>query len=85
MRYALNLAEDGRILSVSYYNEHTPKDAVLVDEKPEGNVSDYRYVDGKYIYDPLPEPEPPAAEPSYEERIEELEEALAMLLSGVVE
>lgn len=83
MKYTLNLADDGRILSVTY-EKYAPADAVLVDELPEGNVADYRW-NGEYIHDPLPEPEPPASEPSYEERIAELEEALALLLSGVTE
>ena len=84
MRYALNLAEDGRILSATY-EKYAQADAVKVDELPEGNVADYLHVDGEYIYDPLPEPELPASNISQEERIAELEEALAMLLSGVTE
>lgn len=61
MKYALNLAEDGRILSVTF-EKYASADAVLVDELPEGNVSDYRYVDGEFIHDPLPEPEQPEVE-----------------------
>ena len=61
MKYALNLAEDCRILSVTY-EKYASADAVLVDELPEGNVSDYRYVDGEFIHDPLPEPEQPEVE-----------------------
>lgn len=57
IKYALNLAEDNRILSATYA-KHAPKSAVLVDELPEGNIADYRYVDGEYVYDPLPEPDP---------------------------
>ena len=53
MKYALNLAEDGRILSATY-EEFAPADAVLVDELPEGNIADYRHVDGVYIHDPIP-------------------------------
>ena len=53
MKYALNLAEDGRILSATY-EEFAPADAVLVDKLPEGNIADYRYVEGEYIYDPIP-------------------------------
>lgn len=53
MKYALNLAEDGRILSITYeqfaYNNMT-----IVDTLPEGNYYDYLYIDGEYIYDPLP-------------------------------
>lgn len=53
MRYALNLAEDGRILSATY-EKYAPADAVLVDELPEGNLYEYRYVDREYVYDPIP-------------------------------
>lgn len=63
MRYALNLADDGRILSATY-EKYAPADAVLVDELPDGNVADYRYVDGEFIHDPLPEPEQPKHEPT---------------------
>lgn len=84
MKYALNLADDGRILSVTY-EKFAPADAVLVDELPEGNVADYRYVNGEYVYDPIAVEEPTEPKVSQEERIAELEEALAMLLSGVTE
>lgn len=83
MKYALKLAEDGRILSATFA-KYAGSDAALVDELPEGNVADYLYVAGEYIYDPLPEPETPAT-PTQEERIADLEEALALLLSGVTE
>jgi hypothetical protein len=63
MRYALNLGEDGRILSVTF-EKYASEGMPIVEELPEGNVADYRYVDGEYIYDPLPVPEPPAVEPT---------------------
>jgi hypothetical protein len=68
MKYALNLAEDGRILSVTF-EKYAPEDAVLVDELPEGNVADYRYVDGAYVYDPIPV-EPVEEKPSQLDIIE---------------
>ena len=58
MKYALNLDTDGRILSATY-EEYAPADAVLVDELPEGDISEYLYADGRYVYDPLPKPEQP--------------------------
>ena len=85
MKYALNLADDGRILSACFVSEYTPADSVFVDELPEGDVSEYLYVNGQYEYNPLPKPEQPEAQPTDAERITELEEALAMLLSGVTE
>ena len=76
--YALNLAEDGRILSATF-PQYAPKDAVTVDVLPEGNVADYRYVDGEFVHDPLPVPEEPEVGPTTEERITALEEENAML------
>lgn len=52
-KYALKLAEDGRILFATY-PEYAPQDSVMVDTLPEGDISNYRYVDGEYIYDPIP-------------------------------
>lgn len=57
MSYALNLAEDGRILSATY-PEFAPKDAVTVEVIPEGDISEYLYVDGQYVHAPIPVPEP---------------------------
>ena len=53
MNYALNLAEDGRVLSVTF-EKYATVNAVIVEELPEGDVSSYRYVDGEFIYDPVP-------------------------------
>jgi hypothetical protein len=83
MKYALNLAHDGRILSATY-PKYAPQDAVVVDALPEGDLHDYRYVDGEFIYDPIPVEEV-EEEPSLEEQVAELREALDMLLTGVTE
>ena len=56
MNYALNLAEDGRILSATY-PQYAPLDAVLVDTLPEGDISEYIYRDGEYIHDPVKQEE----------------------------
>ena len=58
MKYALNLGEDNRILSATY-EKYAPANAVLVDELPAGNIADYLYQDGAYVYDPLPVPVEP--------------------------
>lgn len=56
--YALNIAEDGRVLSATF-SQYAPGEAVQVLVLPEGNIVDYIYKDGKFIYDPLPKPEEP--------------------------
>ena len=60
--FALTLAEDGRILS-STYAKYASADAVLVEKLPDGVSYEYCYVDGDYVYDPLPKPEPVEPEP----------------------
>lgn len=40
---------------------------VVVDTLPDGDVTDFLYVDGEYVYDPLPEPEEPESEPTTED------------------
>lgn len=82
--FALNLSEDGRILSATFF-EYAPAGAVLVDELPEGNIADYLCQYGQYVYDPLPEETQREPEQTPEERIAELEAALDLLLSGVTE
>lgn len=70
----LKLGDDRRVLSAAWYKV-PPKGAVIVPRSalPSGGVSDYRYVDGAFVYDPLPEPEPEIPAPTAEERITELE------------
>ena len=58
--YALNLAEDGHVLSATY-PQYAPADATIVETLPDGDISDYLYVNGEYVYDPLPKPEEPEA------------------------
>lgn len=69
--YALNLDTDGRILSACiclagqmYEN--------IVDTLPDGDdITEYKYVNGGYVYDPLPEPEPPEPqEPTADELLD---------------
>ena len=52
MKYALNLAENGRILSATY-SQFAPVDAVIVEALPEGDISDYFYIDNNFIYEPI--------------------------------
>ena len=56
MKYALNLAEDGRILSATY-DKYAPINAVLVYALPEKNIADYIYQNGEFVYEPLPKAE----------------------------
>ena len=69
--YALNLDTDNRILSATF-EEYATDDMPKVETLPEGDITDYLYVDGKYIYGPLPEPEPTPTEPTADEVLDVL-------------
>lgn len=67
--YALNIAEDGRILSATY-EKYAAEGMPVVDSLPTGktieenDISNYKYIDGEFVYDPLPKPPEPEPEPS---------------------
>lgn len=55
--YSLNLDKDGRILSACVCLDGFEYENI-VNTLPDGNIVDYKYIGGKYIYEPLPkEPE----------------------------
>ena len=86
MKYALNLAEDGRILSATFEQFVADRNAV-VDTLPEGDISEYRYIDGEFVHDPLPAPEAAEQEPTTEEVLLEIaadhEARICMMELGV--
>lgn len=69
--YALNLAEDNRILSATF-EQYATEDMPKVETLPDGDITDYLYVDGQYVYEPLPEPEPTPTEPTADEVLDVL-------------
>lgn len=69
MKYALNLAEDGRILSVTY-ETYAAAGMPLVETLPDGDITDYKYVNSEYVYDPLSKPEPQPEEPTADELLD---------------
>ena len=83
-RFALNLGEDGRVLSATF-EKYAPASSVLVAELPEGNLSDYRYQDGEFVCDPLPEPEPELEAPSQLDRVEAQVVYTAMMTDPLLE
>ena len=68
--FALNLNTENRILSACIVLPSTPKTMPRVETLPDGNVTDYLYVNGEYVYDPLPVPPEPTPEPSASELID---------------
>lgn len=66
IRYALSLDETNRVTSYTF-DKYADGEAIIVDTLPDGNVTDYKYIKGEYVYDPLPKPEPQPTEPTVEE------------------
>ena len=83
--YALNLGAGGRVLSVTW-PKYAPSDAPKVETLPEGNTCDYLYVDGEFIYDPLPEePEPEDPMDTLQKKVISLQEQNDTLLECLLE
>ena len=84
MKYALNLSKDRRILSVTY-EEYAVKNMPIVEELPDGDVTDYIYnEDGTYTYSPIPE-EPKIVAPTQLDRIEAQIAYTAMMTDTLLE
>ena len=83
-KYALNLAEDGRVLSATYERFAAPG-AVLVEAIPEGNLADYRWQDGVFVLDPLTDTEPEPETPSQLDRVEAQVVYTAMMTDTLME
>ena len=83
-RYGLTLDENSRIVSATA-QRYAPEGAIIVDELPKGNLHDYLYIDGEFVYDPLPIPDEPEPQPTQEDRIAALEAELlaTKILLGV--
>lgn len=73
--YALNLDTDNRILSTTF-GKYAPPEQPRVDTLPDGDVYEYKYIDGEYVHDPLPEPEPIEPEPTADELLNAISRGL---------
>nr|DAU75655.1 MAG TPA: hypothetical protein [Caudoviricetes sp.] len=83
--YSLNLDTDGRVLAVCECLDGVEYD-IAVEAFPDGNVRDYKYINGEFIHDPLPKPEKePTAEEDALSMIVDHEYRLTLLELGVTE
>ncbi len=69
--FSLNLDKNGQILS-STFSAFAPN-GVLVPSLPDGDIADYKYINGEFVLEPLPKPEPPAPTQTTDERLKTLE------------
>lgn len=71
MKYALNIGKDNRILSATY-EKYATQGMPIVSTLPDGDITDYLYVNGENVYDPLPKPPEPTPEPTADEILDAL-------------
>lgn len=85
--FVLDLTEDNHVAMAGIYHVEIPQGAITVDEIPdEGHpITDYRYENGEFIYDPLPEPEPFDPGPSIIDRLEAQVVYTAMMTNTMLE
>lgn len=79
--FALNIAEDGRVLSATFA-EHAQGGMIEVDALPDGDIANYRLVDEEFVYDPLPPPDEEEI-PTLESRMASLENAQKNILEAI--
>ena len=77
----IDVGPDDRITGVRYPKFADHGDTV-VDKLPEGDPLDYKYVDGQFVYDPLPKPPEPEPEQGLDERVNKLEGRVENLENG---
>ena len=82
MKYALNLSEDGRVLSVTF-PEFAPGNAITVTELPQGDLTRYRFDGSGFVYAPLPEEA--ARIPTWQDRMEAQIAYTAMMTDTLLE
>lgn len=77
--YMLNLDANARVLSVSVCLGKISDDVVVVESFPtDRSITDYRFMEGEFVYDPLPTAAaPPRPRPSIANRIAALEQQLS--------
>lgn len=81
MKYAMILDEDKRVSYVTF-EKYATEDAIIIDALPKGDVTDYKYIDGEFVYDPMPEPE---EMPTQLDRIESQVAYTAMMTDTLLE
>lgn len=69
-KYALNLDADGRILSATY-ESYAVAGMPIVNTLLDNDIADYKYINGEFIYEPLPKPIQPQ-EPTIDDIINTL-------------
>lgn len=85
--FVLNLKEDNHIAMASIYHVEIPQGAITSDVLPdEGHpITDYRFENGDFVYDPLPEEPPFDPGPSLIDKLEAQVTYTAMVTGTMLE
>lgn len=85
--FVLDLAEDNHVTMAAIYHVEIPEGAITSDVLPDEGypVSDYRFENGEFIYDPLPEPEPVDPGPTRLDILEAQVVYTAMMTNSLLE
>ena len=83
-KYAIAVAEDNRIIYATF-DKYAGDNTVIVDSIPDGDITDYLYVNGEFVYDPLPKHDPATDEPSQLDRVEAQVTYTAMMTDTLLE
>lgn len=84
MASALCLYEDNRIHSAWKVLPNGNYDGMpIVETLPDGDITDYRYIDNQYVYDPKPVEPAPEPAPSLESRVSTVESDVAALTAAI--
>ena len=78
----LNLGQDGRVLSAAL-QETVPNGTVVTEKLPEGDITQYRYLEGTVVHDPLPQQDQPI--PTQMDRLEAQLVYTAMMTDTLLE
>lgn len=79
--FAINLDNNNRVIRATFEAFADDK-SILVEYLPEGDITDFKYIDGKFNRDPLPKeetPEPMSEPNEVEQAITDIQLAIAEL------
>ena len=85
MKYALNIDSETNAVLSATYEQFAWEGCVIVDHLPEGDITDYDYIDGDYVLNEERKAEREAAEEAVESEATEADYLAALERFGVTD